>query len=155
MLTLTWGIDIIWKDNTTNRELNFKNTLYILRLRGRGFHAKPVSFFKCFYSWLVVWCLEYKALLDLPNYGSDSWRRHTLKGVCWCVQGEVGSSFGLVCKWMAWQRELPEGTEEGRRLCAMYGALSYLWDLEERRGGHFYREELTPLDTTLLNFDKK
>ena len=21
-------------------------------------------------------------LLDLPNYGSDSWRRHTLKGVC-------------------------------------------------------------------------
>ena len=31
----------------------------------------------------------------LPIYGQDSWRRETLKGVSWCVEGEVGSKLDL------------------------------------------------------------
>ena len=33
----------------------------------------------------------FSALLDLPNYCSDSWRRYNLKGVHWCINGDVES----------------------------------------------------------------
>ena len=49
---------IIWKVNTTNRALIFKNTFCILCLWGWGFHVKSVFFFKtrlvvncCLMSW--------------------------------------------------------------------------------------------------------
>ena len=34
-------------------------------------------------------CWLYRAFLDLPGYGLDSWRRSTLKGDCWCIEGEM------------------------------------------------------------------
>ena len=34
-------------------------------------------------------------MLDFPNYCSDSWRKYNLKGFRWCVDGDVGSLFGL------------------------------------------------------------
>ena len=44
---------LVWKINTTNRGLNFKNTFCILSLWGRGFLVKPVFFLKKI---LVVTC---------------------------------------------------------------------------------------------------
>lgn len=127
---------IISKVNITNSGLNFKNILCRL-LRGWRCHAKPV-FFQYLYCWLVLWCLDcralldflsygsdsahyaskvgnfmqtqsflislvmtctwcldYRVLLDLHSYESDSWRMYTLKIVCLCAEGELGSYFSL------------------------------------------------------------
>ena len=70
---------IIWKDNTTNRGLNLKNSFYILCLLCWGFHLKPVFFLKRFKWWPVLWCLDYSALSDLRIYGPDSWRSNIFR----------------------------------------------------------------------------
>ena len=41
-------LDIFWKVNSTNRGLNFKDTLFTLYLRHLGFHAKLVFFLNIF-----------------------------------------------------------------------------------------------------------
>ena len=38
-----------------------------------------------------ILCLDYKALLDLTKYWSESWRSNSLKVVSWCVDGELAS----------------------------------------------------------------
>ena len=56
---------------------------------GLGFHAKSAFF-------LNIFCRDLKFFSgDLPQYWSDSWRRYSLKGVCWCVDGDMASQFGL------------------------------------------------------------
>ena len=36
-----------------------------------------------------------RVLLALTNYGSDSWRKYSLKDACWCVWGGVWSKFSV------------------------------------------------------------
>ena len=63
---------LVWKINTTNRGLNFKNTFCILSLWGRGFLVKPVFFLKKI---LVVTCFFRSWVLSHVHiYGPDSWR---------------------------------------------------------------------------------
>ena len=63
---------IIWKVNTTNRGLNLKNTFCTLCLWGWGFHVNLSSLFKTFYCWPVLRYLNYRAVVGLRIYGSDS-----------------------------------------------------------------------------------
>ena len=39
--------------------------------------------------WDVHWRLDYRALWDMHSCNSDSWIRYTLRGLCWCVEGEM------------------------------------------------------------------
>ena len=59
------------------------------------------------------------AILDFPKNGSDSWRRYPLKGICCCIEREVGVS-------STWGQldSLSGGT--GDRKENMYGALLQL-----------------------------
>ena len=156
---------ISWNITSTNRELNLKNNLGTPCLRGWGFHTK-LSFFliplvvTCA---LILWCLDYRALLDLPSYGSDSWKRYDLKVFIsvlsekWRVTLAKGQVNSLVKRFAWWDFGLEE---------TVYGALSYLWDLEEQKdsgvkviiwgkpqkgeGGIFMRI-VNPLDTISWN----
>ena len=51
-------------------------------------YALGVGDFKAFFLiYLVVThtlILDYRTLLDLSSDRAESWRRYTLKGVCWC-----------------------------------------------------------------------
>ena len=87
MLTLTWGSQIIWNVKTINRGRIWKAP-FVLCLIGLGFHAK-LAFFWYHWWWSASWCLDYRSLLGLSKYGSDSWRRYNVKGVCWCVDGDL------------------------------------------------------------------
>ena len=78
-----------------------------------GFHAKTVFFLEREWWWLVFSCLDYRALLDLPSNGSHNVRRCTLTGICWCIQGEVGSYLGLRAEWVVWRKGLPGGQGVG------------------------------------------
>ena len=65
---------IIWKVNTTNRGLNLKKQLLLTLPLGLGISCK-VCLFKNKLQWCsILWCLHYRALLDVHIYGSDSWR---------------------------------------------------------------------------------
>ena len=62
------------KINTTNRGMNLINTFCRLFLWGWGYHVN--SFFFFFFLNIVVtilWCLDYRPLLDLCIYRPDSW----------------------------------------------------------------------------------
>ena len=80
-----------WQPLASVPEQNLKNTLYKRCLYGWGFHAKNVFFFNIcnVQCWLGLGCLDYKPLLDLSTYWSDSCRRYNLKGVLWCVYGDM------------------------------------------------------------------
>ena len=93
---------IIWKVKSINRVLDLKGTFSTICLTGSGFHARLVFFFNTFSGDLYLDVL--KILLDLPSYGSDSWRRYTLKGACWWTEWGWGVS-------LAW------GTVGRRKLC--------------------------------------
>ena len=85
---------IIWKIHTKNRELNLKNTS-TLCLWGWWFHVEVIS--------LVVTCtvmFHYCALLDLPDYWSDPWRRFNLRCSLVC-QWRIGKLVwsGVTCGW--------------------------------------------------------
>ena len=54
--------------------------------------GQGMSFFKIFLWWPA---LDYRAFLDLPKYWSHSLIKYNLKGDCWCVDGDMGSSLGL------------------------------------------------------------
>ena len=57
---------IIWKVNTTNRGYECEKHLLHTMLLRLGFHVKPVF---CCQSWPVIWCRDFRAHLDLLNYG--------------------------------------------------------------------------------------
>ena len=57
---------------------------------------------------LVISCLNYWIIFDLPSFGLESHKRYTLKGICWCqgVWG-VGVILGVIRelgkgKWITW-----------------------------------------------------
>ena len=58
-------------------------------------------------------------MLDLLNYcWSDSWRRYNLKGIYWCVNGDVkGVIVWPERKRIAWRRGLP--WRRGKRILCM------------------------------------
>ena len=45
----------------------------------------------CFYLQFLAKCLNNGALLDLPSFESESWRRYTLQMFCWYVKEKLGS----------------------------------------------------------------
>ena len=99
---------ITWKVSTRNRGLNSKNTLCTPCLWGCGFQPVFFSIFNIF---------DYKALFDLPNYWSGSWRRYSKSYplVCLWRRGE------LVCpggKQLAWWKSCL-GTGSRRKLCTV------------------------------------
>ena len=60
--------------------------------QGLGISCKPCLLFNIFSDDLCFDAfIHYRAILDLPCYGSDSWRSYILKGPCWCIKGEVAS----------------------------------------------------------------
>ena len=65
---------VIWKVNTTNRGLNSKITFCTVYLWGWGFHVKSVFFFKKVIKVPILWCLDYRALLDLCIFRPDPWK---------------------------------------------------------------------------------
>ena len=92
-----WPWCIICKVNSTNRGLHLKNTLCTIYLRGCDF-IQSLSFFVISEWWPVHWCLNYRALLDLPGSKSLLEKVHLHKCLCWCVEGGGGSYFSLeVC----------------------------------------------------------
>ena len=85
-----------------------------------------------------------KTLLEFSIYGSDPWARYTLKSVCWCIEGEVGSKFSMEGKglggklngrkfnmgseWGTWWRGLPSDTGTRRKLCMVpYHSCQIYW----------------------------
>ena len=87
MLTLTWGIDISSQKSAPEIRGWIWKTAIAHYGSGVGISCKTWLL----YLWPALWCLGYRALLDMPNYWSDSWERYNLKGVCWCVNGDNGS----------------------------------------------------------------
>ena len=90
---------IIWKVNTTIRGLNLKHTFCTLCLWGWGFHVKPFFVKKNLKWWPILWCIDYRALLDLCIYGPDSWISE-LRGYIQSRKG-LGSDPG---SWWPWDQ---------------------------------------------------
>ena len=73
--------------------------------------------------------LDYRALSDLPGCKSYSWRRFTLKCLCWCVEGEMvefiqpeGSNW-----WLSWG--LLCGTSGMTKLCMMHCHICHIYGI--------------------------
>ena len=96
MLTLTWGVNILFEKLTPEVGVSIwkKKSLAHYASRGVDFMQSLSSFW---ISLMMTWTLMplYWALSNLSYYWSESWRRCNLKCVCWCIDGDVGSSFGL------------------------------------------------------------
>ena len=101
---------ITWKVNTRNRGMNLKNTLCTMP-PWVGISCKICLLFWYFQLWATLWCLNYRALLNLPNYWTDSWRRYNLKGV-----GVSMGSWGVSLAWGQVNRIVVEG----RKLCMLW-----------------------------------
>ena len=119
MLTLIWGNDILFEKLASEVggwiwKALFANYVY----RGGDF-MKSLSFFLISLIVTCTLCLDYKALSELANYWSDSFRRCNLKGVCWSSMCQYKHE-ELVWpggKRIAWRRDLSRGTVGGRKLC--------------------------------------
>ena len=60
-----------------------------------GISCRVYLLFLIFFLVTCTLCLDSRALLDLPKYWSDSWRRYNLKVACLCVVGDVARQFGF------------------------------------------------------------
>ena len=81
-----------WAWHHKYRGLNLTQAHYASRV---GYFMQSLSSFLISLVVTFTLMLDYRTLLDLSSYGSDSWKRYTLKGICWCSEGELGSYFGL------------------------------------------------------------
>ena len=137
MLTMTWRIFILFR-KLALQIADWTSKTFSADCSEVGDVTQSPFFFQYLYCWLVLWCLDYRALLDFLSYGSDSahyaskvgnfmqtqsflislvmtctwcldyrvllnvhsyesdsWRMYTLKIVCLCAEGELGSYFSL------------------------------------------------------------
>ena len=89
MLTRTWDIDILFEKLTPEIGV-WKTPFGHSRVWGGGGEEWVGDFMQSLYSFLtsfvrpILWCIGFRALLDLSNYWLDYWRRYNIKGVCWC-----------------------------------------------------------------------
>ena len=89
------GNDILFEKLTPEIGGKFeKHPSYAIPL-GLGISSKVCLLFKLFLLVTSTLCLDYRTLLDLLKYWLDSWRRYSLKVVCWCADGDVVNYFGL------------------------------------------------------------
>ena len=120
MLVLTWDINISFEELTPQIGgwIWKKNPLYAMP-KGLGISWKAYLLFSYCQWWLVLWCVNYIALSDLPSYGSDSWR-HSLRYLLLC-QGWGGELLlsGKGSKWIAWPRRLSCGSGGRKKLCML------------------------------------
>ena len=92
-------------------------------------------------SWLVTcthvyWCLDCRALYDLPSYTSDTWRRYTVKCLCWCVEGQMRWEGGVVIEDCL--EVCLVGQVVGGKLCMVPGHSCHIylgWQCKQHRGG--------------------
>ena len=92
-------------------------------------------------SWLVTcthvyWCLDCRALYDLPSYTSDTWRRYTVKCLCWCVEGQMRWEGGGVIEDCL--EVCLVGLVVGGKLCMVPGHSCHIylgWQCKQHRGG--------------------
>lgn len=103
----TCSLYTMWKVNSTYTGLSLQTMP-----QGRGF-IKSWSSLSIYFWWPLLWCFDYRVLLDLLGYTSESLKRYTLRGVRLCAEGEKG----LWSKWITWQRCLSCEIEISRKLC--------------------------------------
>ena len=86
---LLWDSDILFEKLTPEIGSWIWKTSFANNAFGAGDFLQSLSYFLISPVVTCNLCLLYRALLDLPKYWSESWRRYNLKVVYCCGDGEV------------------------------------------------------------------